>query len=103
MDGISIFTIIACGIGIIVFTLSFVFMSKIVRLFPKDAKIRNYWLLAISLVGLFTVGYVVAIVSVSLDIELINQIMIPIVYMFGSLFVLIMVLLSLRTYKMIMK
>jgi hypothetical protein len=103
MDGIGIFTIIACVIGIIDFVICFVVMLKIISLFPKDAKISRYWKIAFSLVALFTIGYIVAIVSISLDFEIINQIMTPIVYVFGSLFVLIMVLLSLRTYKMIIK
>lgn len=103
MDGIGIFTIVSCVIGIIVFSICIYLMLKIISLFPKDAKISRYWKIAFSLVALFTIGYIVALVSIIIDFEIINQIMTPIVYVFGSLFVLIMVLLSLRTYKMVMK
>ena len=103
MDWINILTIVSSSIGIIVFGISFYFMIKIISLFPKEATISKYWKIALSLVVLFTLGYVLAIVGAAVDIDVLNQIITPIVYLFGSIFVLIMVLLSLRTYKMIAK
>lgn len=103
MDFIAIFTIVSAAIGITIFIFCFFLMRKIISLFPEDAKISKYWKIAFALVALFTLGYISAIVSAILEIEIINQIITPIVYVFGALFVLVMVLLSFRTYKMIMK
>ncbi|MFX1534947.1 MAG: hypothetical protein ACFFDI_12050 [Promethearchaeota archaeon] len=102
VDEIGIFTILACIIGILNFLFSLNIMWKILGLFPQEAKIKKYWYSAIGLVILFGFGYIVAILSVITEFSIFNRIMVPIVYLFGSIFVVIMVLVSFRTYKMIM-
>ncbi|MFX0063492.1 MAG: hypothetical protein ACFFC7_15055 [Candidatus Hermodarchaeota archaeon] len=101
LDEIGLFTIFACLIGIILFIVSLYIMLKILGLFPKDAQIKKYWYAGIGLVVLFGFGYVVAIISVLSDLADLNRLMVPIVYLFGSVFVLTMVILSFRTYKAI--
>ncbi|MFX1254643.1 MAG: hypothetical protein ACFFCZ_23730 [Promethearchaeota archaeon] len=102
VDEIGLFTILACVIGILDFLFSLNIMRKILGLFPQEAKIKKYWYSAVGLVIIFGLGYIVAILSVIADLSEFNRIMVPIVYLFGSIFVVIMVLVSFRTYKMIM-
>ncbi|RLA72756.1 MAG: hypothetical protein DRG30_07060 [Epsilonproteobacteria bacterium] len=104
MDAISILTIVFCVVGIIAFMFSIYSIIKIRNMFPQGAKIKNYWNIALYLVALFTLGYVVAIIGVSvIKLQLMKEIMTPIVYLFGSLFVLLIVRLSYQTYKMVLK
>ncbi|MFX0091519.1 MAG: hypothetical protein ACFFBD_07125 [Candidatus Hodarchaeota archaeon] len=101
LDFIGIFTIIACIIGIVSFIFSLYMMWKILGLFPKEAKVKNYWYAAVGLVMLFLIGYLVAILTTIFELSELNRVMVPIVYLFGSFFVVIMVVLSYRTYKVI--
>lgn len=104
MDAISILTIIFCVVGIIAFMLSLYIIVKIRDMFPQGAKIKNYWNVALCLIVLFTAGYVVAIIGLSVTgLQIMNQVMVPIVYLLGSLFVLLIVRLSYQTYKMVLK
>ncbi len=103
MDLLGIFTIISASIGIISFSFCFYLILKIISIFPDGATIAKYWKIAFVLVIFFTFGYIMAIISAILEIDIINQIITPIVYLFGAIFVLIMVLLSFRTYKMLVK
>ena len=48
-------------------------------------------------------GYVVNIVAIYLENQDLKDIMVPVVYVFGAIFVVIMTTLSLRTYKVILE
>ena len=90
-----------CSIGgVTFFIISLLIISKIKQLFP-GAPIIKKWKVIQTLIILFLFGYVFNILFLYLDFIAIVQIMTAIVYIFGGLFVLIIVNLSFKTYKSI--
>ena len=89
------------GAGIIFFILSLIIIKRINTLFP-GTKIIKRWLVIQVLIILFLFGYVFNIVFLALDFIEIVTIMTAIVYFFGGLFVLIVINLSYKTYKVIL-
>ena len=103
IDQIGIFTIITSLLGILLFIISLYFCWKILELFPKEAKIKRYWYLASALLIIFIFGYLTAIVSVIMENTDIQALKVPIVYLFGGIFVLVMITVSYKTYSTIIK
>ena len=93
----------ASAIGILVFFYSGLKILNIIKLLPKESKTRTYWLYAISLIVLFGIGYLFSIIAVLTDNKNILDSVMPVIYLFGSIFVLIVVLVSFRTYKAILE
>ena len=90
-------------IGIIIFIYSALKIMAIVNLLPKESKTRTYWLYAILLIALFGLGYFFSIVVILTGNKSLLESILPIIYLFGSIFVLIVVLVSYRTYKAILE
>ena len=90
-------------IGIIIFIYSALKIIAIMNLLPKESKTRTYWLYAIILIVLFGLGYFFSIVVILTDNKSLLDSITPIIYLFGSVFVLIVVLVSYRTYKAILE
>ncbi len=88
------------GIGLFLFCLFIV--KKILYLFPK-AKMRKDWKVISILIAIFTAGYGVNIIGILLEIADFLTIMQAFVYLFGAIFVFIVIDLSYRTYKLIIE
>ncbi|MHA1232271.1 MAG: hypothetical protein ACTSRP_16720 [Candidatus Helarchaeota archaeon] len=89
-------------IGILIFIYCIILIKKILDLFPK-AKMRREWTICIILIAIFITGYIINIIGILLNIEFILDIMQAFVYLFGAVFVLIVVRLSYKTYKLILE
>lgn len=88
-----------CSIGgIAFFIISLLLISKIKELFPATKLIKK-WVIIQILILIFLCGYVFNIIFLALELTAITNIMVAIVYIFGALFVLIVVNLSYKTYK----
>ena len=103
IDQIGIFTIITSLLGIFLFFISLFFCWKILELFQKEAKIKRYWLLASALLIIFIYCYLTAIVSVIMENTDIQALIVPIVYLFGGIFVFVMITVCYKTYSTIIK
>jgi len=88
--------------GIIIFIVCEFIVLNILKLFPK-AKMRTDWKVIFILVIFFISGYVVNIIALLLNISPILMFMQAFVYIFGAIFVLIVINLSYRTYKILIK
>ncbi len=88
-----------CSIGgIAFFIISLLLISKIKELFPATKLIKK-WVIIQILILIFLCGYVFNIIFLALELTAFTNIMVAIVYIFGALFVLIVVNLSYKTYK----
>ncbi|MFX1593513.1 MAG: hypothetical protein ACFFCL_12550 [Promethearchaeota archaeon] len=91
-----------CSIGgIIFFIISLLIVVRIKQLFPATKLVKK-WVIIQVLIVLFLGGYVFNIIFLALEMTAITNIMVAIVYIFGGLFVLIVVNLSYKTYKEIL-
>lgn len=86
------------GIGFFIYSLTVI--RKIKQLFP-GAKIIKKWVIIQLLIILFLFGYISNIIFLALEMTEFVAFMTAIVYIFGALFVLIVVNLSYKTYKLI--
>ena len=92
---------LVCSIGgIIFFLISLLIISKIKAMFP-GANIIKKWVTIQALIILFLFGYVFNLIFLALEMMPVVAIMTAIVYIFGGLFVLLVVNLSYKTYKSI--
>jgi len=98
----DILSIIFSCIGICLFLICLLIVKKILDLFPK-AKMRKDWKVIAILILIFTAGYGVNILAILLELADVLVIMQAFVYLFGAVFVLLVIQLSYRTYKLIVK
>ena len=103
LDFIDYFYLTASFIGILIFAYSGIKIRDIMNLLPKESKTRTYWFYAITLIVLFILGYLFSIVAILTGYQDFLNSITPIIYLFGALFVFIMVTVSLRTYKAILE
>jgi len=102
VDPIVILNIIFSIIGIGLFSYCVLIVRKILQLFPK-AKMRREWIINAILIMIFIVGYIVNIIAITLSLTAMLNIMVAFVYLFGAVFVFIIIRLSYKTYKLIIK
>ena len=102
MDFYTIFGIICSIGGLIFFALSTLVVRKILKLFP-GAKVRKKWLRIQMLIIIFTFGYIFNIIFLLLGATEIIIIMTAIVYIFGGIFVFIVINLAFKTYQTIIE
>ncbi len=95
--------ILASLIGIVLFLYSTTKILNIINLLPKESKTRSYWMYALILTIVFSLGYLMSIVAVLVDQKQLLDSITPFIYLFGALFVFIVVLVSFRTYKAILE
>ena len=94
---------ITCAIiGAVLFVISISVVLKIFNLLPK-AKIRTDWKIIIILIVFFLFGYALNIFMVISGMSEMILVMQAFVYAFGALFVLIVVRLSYKTYKILVE
>ena len=104
LTNIDLFSILASIFGILLFLYSTLVAMNIIKLLPEQSKAKKNWYLAVVLIVLFLFGYVGNILSIILpELSGMREYMIPVVYIFGAIFVVIMTTLSLRTYKIILE
>jgi hypothetical protein len=101
IDPIYIFSFICSIGGALFFIISLFIIIKIKKLFP-GMKVIKKWIIIQLLIVLFLCGYVFNIIFLTLEIMDVVEIMTAIVYIFGALFVLIVISLSYKTYKLIL-
>ena len=89
-------------IGIAIFLICLLIIKKILQLFPK-AKMRKDWKIISLLIIIFIGGYFVNILAIILELVDILVIMQAFVYLFGAIFVFLVIDLSYRTYKLILE
>mgnify|MGYP006308595625 CR=1 FL=1 len=98
----SFYFSLICSIGgVLFFITSLLIIRKIKELFPGTNLVKK-WIIIQGLIVLFLFGYVFNIIFLYLKMTDIVNIMTAIVYIFGGLFVLIVVNLSFKTYKLIL-
>ncbi len=102
IDIFGYLNIICAIIGICLFIYCNLIVFKILDLFPK-AKMRKDWKIINILIIFFLIGYLVNIISVILGLTEILIVMQAFVYAFGAFFVLLVVRLSYRTYKILLE
>lgn len=101
MLGFNFYFNLICSIGgMVFFIVSLVIIRKIKRLFPGGNIIKK-WVIIQALIVLFLAGYVLNIVFLALEMTEFVQFFTALVYIFGALFVLIIVHLSYKTYRLI--
>lgn len=98
---VYIFSFICSISGAAFFIISLFIITKIKGLFP-GSKINKKWIIIQLLIVLFLFGYVFNIIFLALNMPEIIAVMTAIVYIFGALFVLIVINLSFKTYKTIL-
>ncbi|MFX1465014.1 MAG: hypothetical protein ACFFA5_00885 [Promethearchaeota archaeon] len=89
-------------IGMILFLYCLLVVKKILDLFPK-AKMRKDWMIIGILIVFFAIGYAINIWALLTENLLVQTFMQSFVYLFGAIFVLVVIQLSYRTYKLILK
>ena len=97
---ISLMTIASSIVGIVFFICSYLIVIKIKTIFPTG-KVRKKWSLIQLLLILFLIGYLVSIIFNIIENVEVVFIMTAIVYIFGGLFVFIVINLSYKTYSLI--
>jgi hypothetical protein len=92
---------VICSIGgIIVFLYSLTIIKKIKNLFPQSEIIKK-WRVLQALIYVFLLGYLFNIIALFYDLDLLIIYMTSIVYLFGAVFVLLIINLSYKTYRTI--
>ncbi len=100
LNWISLMTIASSIAGIVFFIYSYIIIIKIKTIFPSG-KVRKKWSIIQILISIFLIGYIANIIfNITENVELI-LIMTAIVYIFGGLFVFIIINLSYKTYRLI--
>lgn len=100
MEYYSILNIVCAIAGMFIFIYCIQIVSKILLLFP-NAKMTKSWKIIRVLIVFFLIGYVLNIIAVFLEMNEVLLIMQALVYLFGALFVFIVVRLSHITYQLL--
>ena len=103
LEILDILSIGACVIGITLFLITIFNVRQILNLFPKHSGLRKNWILKLTLLILFIVGYVINIAAILTDNTDIILSMQAIVYIIGAFFVWFVARVSLTTYKAILE
>ena len=102
MDINLIFIIsLICSIGGVLFFIYSLFIIKKIRALFPGAKIIKKWTIIQLLILIFLVGYVFNIIFLILEMTDLITFMTAIVYIFGALFVYIVINLAYNTYKLL--
>jgi len=102
VDTLGMINIAFSVIGIFLFLYCIIVVRKILNLFPK-AKMRKDWTIINILIIFFVIGYAINISALITNNILVLTFMQSFVYLFGAVFVVIVIQLSYRTYKIIVK
>jgi hypothetical protein len=91
-------------IGAVIFLYCIYLSWNIIKMFPESSKTLKYWYVAILLIAAFFIGYLVNIyvVAVLQDTDL-QLLLTSFVYLGGAVFVLVVVWVSYKTYKIILQ
>jgi len=97
MDPIQLLSLVCSGIGAILFIVAVVFELKIINKL-KQIKKPVSWNFLTFFTIFFFLGYVVNIVSIIFEYVEIQQIFGALVFLFGGVFVLLIIIVSFNTY-----
>jgi hypothetical protein len=100
MEYYSILNIVCAIAGMLIFIYCIQIVSKILLHFP-NAKMNKSWKVIRILIAFFLIGYILNILAVLLELNEVLLIMQALVYLFGALFVFIVVRLSYKTYQLL--
>ncbi|MHA2089852.1 MAG: hypothetical protein ACW98K_03245 [Candidatus Kariarchaeaceae archaeon] len=90
--------IIASIFGLIAFVFAIYYQTDIIRLFFKSHFVK-YWKIVRLLTLFFCIGYIVQIISILFELTTLIEWMVPMVYLFGGLFVFLISFLNTVTSK----
>ncbi|MHA2169481.1 MAG: methyl-accepting chemotaxis protein [Candidatus Kariarchaeaceae archaeon] len=98
LDLVDYIGIIASIIGLIAFIFAIYYQTDIVRLLLKSHFVK-YWKVVRLLTLFFCIGYIVQIISILFELTNLIEWMVPLVYLFGGLFVFLISFLNTVTSK----
>lgn len=102
LDLIFYLNLIASLGGIVFFLYSLILIRKIKKLFPKGS-VSKKWLFRQFLIVIFLFGYIFNILFQFYDLTELLEYMTALVYLFGGVFVFIIIKLVYKTYDTILK
>ena len=105
MDGFDILSIICSILGAVIFIYAIVYEFKIIKQLKKIKKPRSWQLVTVFTI-FFTLGYVINIVGIILAENIpiwgeIREVLNALVFLFGGVFVAVVILISHKTYGLI--
>ncbi|MFX1338554.1 MAG: hypothetical protein ACFFDK_08080 [Promethearchaeota archaeon] len=101
LDWISYLSLICSIISIIFFVYSLILVKNVKELFPSTIIIKKWFIIQTPIV-LFLLGYIFNIMLLLLEKTELIIFMVAIVYIFGGLFVALVIRLVFKTYKTIL-
>lgn len=90
-------------VGAVIFIYCIYLSWKIIKMFPESSKTLKYWYVAILLIAAFFVGYLINIYIVLFGTADQQLLLTAFVYLGGAVFVLVVVWVSYKTYKIILE
>lgn len=100
MDPINILYLVCSVIGAGLFVVAAFYEVQIIKKLDQLKK-ANKWKIALGLTLFFFVGYIVSVVGVLDNNIVLLQIFNALVYLFGAIFLLLVIMISFRTYSVI--
>jgi hypothetical protein len=100
MEPIFIIDICFSIVGALLFIAAFIYELRIIKLLTRIKK-GGKWIIATVLTGLFFFGYIANIYAVVVENVLLQSIFNAIVYLFGAIFLILVILISYSTYHVI--
>ncbi|UYP45640.1 hypothetical protein NEF87_001925 [Candidatus Lokiarchaeum ossiferum] len=100
MDPIPLLSLVCSSIGAVLFAIAVVFEFKIIKKL-KQIKKPISWAFLTFFTLFFILGYIVNIISIIWELEILQQVFGALVFIFGAIFLLIVIIVSFHTYGMI--
>ena len=100
MDPINLLYLVCSIIGAGLFVVAAFYEVQIIKKLDQLKK-ANKWKIALGLTLFFFVGYIVSVVGVLDNNIVLLQIFNALVYLFGAIFLLLVIMISFRTYSVI--
>ena len=100
MEPVQIVSLTCSIIGAIIFVVAIYYEIKIIKKLSKIKKPRE-WQILTFFTAFFIAGYVINIVSILLEMTLLQALFGGLVYLFGAVFLVIVIFISHKTYTLI--
>lgn len=100
MDPINLLSLVCSIIGAGLFVVAASYEVQIIKKLDQLKK-ANKWKIALGLTMFFFIGYIVSIIGVLDENMLLLQVFNALVYLFGAVFLLLVIMISFRTYSVI--
>lgn len=100
MEPVQILSLVSSIIGAMIFVVAIYFEAKIIQRLKKIKKPREWQILTL-FTAFFIAGYVINIVSIILELSLLQALFGGLVYLFGAIFLVMVIYISHKTYTLI--